>query len=529
VGQTAGIGRGRQEPAVGATKSDGSEVAGVEQASFSEGQLTALCEVSNELSTAATLDELCRRAVELARSRFGIDRLAIWLIDSDPRFLVGTFGVDEKTGKIRDESAMRRLSSDSRFPGILPGGRYSILVEDSDLWNHRKEVVGRGSLIVAALWDGQTVIGYLAADNALGGRSLTAGDEQLLRFFACNLGHLCGLKRAEHVLRESEERFRNLMEYIPGVSIQGYKTDGTVFYWNKASEKVYGYTAAEALGKNLGDLIIPAQIKPHFERALEIGKTIKSSGEFMPAGELMLLHKKGHLVPVYSIHTAVYIEGSEPLLFCIDVDLSERKKAEEVLRAQKERLDLILERSFDGINIAEYDPETHKRRLVLCNDRFVEMSGRSREELMAADDLNAFQSFSVPEVVRQGWRRDIEQGIPFSGSASWIRPDGKENYYEWSAASVVRDDKIYIIGIDRDMTEHRRRDEALREQEEHLRLIMENSSDGINITKLDRDVRKLRLVMCNDRFVEMTGRSREELLAADDLTPWITWPGWTPE
>ena len=45
-------------------------------------------------------------------------------------------------------------------------------------------------------------------------------------------------KRAEEALRESEERFRNLTEYLPGVSIQGYRPDGTLFYWNKASEKI---------------------------------------------------------------------------------------------------------------------------------------------------------------------------------------------------------------------------------------------------------------------------------------------------
>ncbi|MEA3458813.1 MAG: PAS domain S-box protein [Candidatus Thermoplasmatota archaeon] len=139
------------------------------------------------------------------------------------------------------------------------------------------------------------------------------------------------LKHMEINLQESEERFRNLMEYIPGVSVQGYDTDGKVFYWNKASEEVYGYTSKEAIGKNLADLIIPPDIKPIFKKCLEIGKKVEKSGEFRPSEELMLLHKKGHLVPVYSMHTAVCIKGKKPLLYCVDVDLSERKKAEERL------------------------------------------------------------------------------------------------------------------------------------------------------------------------------------------------------
>jgi PAS domain S-box-containing protein len=148
-------------------------------------------------------------------------------------------------------------------------------------------------------------------------------------------------KQVRTALRESEERFRNLMDYIPGVSVQGYTPDGTVRYWNKASEYVYGYTEEEAIGKNLADLIIPDDLRPLFAECLDIARQITESGEFMPPGELLLLHKDGHLVPVYSIHTAVCIKGEEPLLFCIDFDLSERKRVEEALRLANTRLNLL--------------------------------------------------------------------------------------------------------------------------------------------------------------------------------------------
>ena len=145
-------------------------------------------------------------------------------------------------------------------------------------------------------------------------------------------------RKAEATLLESEARFRNLMDYIPGVSIQGYRPDGTVVYWNKASKKVYGYTAREALGKTLEDLIIPPDLRPLFRESLKAADKIKKSGEFMPPGEVMLLHKDGHPVPVYSIHTAVCGEDRDPLLFCIDVDLSERRRREEELRASESKI-----------------------------------------------------------------------------------------------------------------------------------------------------------------------------------------------
>ncbi len=154
------------------------------------------------------------------------------------------------------------------------------------------------------------------------------------------LDQLLGLQEA---LKESEARFRNLLEYLPGVAVQGYGADGTVRYWNKASEKLYGYAMAEAVGRNLGDLIIPPEMKPHFAQALEIGAKATQSGEFMPSGERMLLHQNGSRVPVYSIHTVVCLEGSEPLMFAIDVDLSERKRVEEELRRYRDHLEKLVE------------------------------------------------------------------------------------------------------------------------------------------------------------------------------------------
>ncbi len=147
----------------------------------------------------------------------------------------------------------------------------------------------------------------------------------------------------QEALKESEAKFRNLLEYLPGVAVQGYGVDGTVRYWNKASEKLYGYLAEEAVGRNLGDLIIPPEIKPLFARGLDLGAQAAESGEFMPPGELMLLQKGGSRVPIHSIHTVVRLDGMEPLLFCIDVDLSERKRVEEELRRYRDHLENLVE------------------------------------------------------------------------------------------------------------------------------------------------------------------------------------------
>ncbi|CAN7586569.1 EAL domain-containing protein [Acidovorax sp. LjRoot74] len=136
-------------------------------------------------------------------------------------------------------------------------------------------------------------------------------------------------KQAESALRESELRFRSLLRNIPSISVQGYLEDGTTSYWNKASEHLYGYTADEALGANLLDLIIP----PPMREAVRghVAHMFKT-GEVIPAGELQLQRKDGSPVDVFSSHAYIQVPGHPPEMFCIDIDISGRKAAEDEAR-----------------------------------------------------------------------------------------------------------------------------------------------------------------------------------------------------
>lgn len=116
----------------------------------------------------------------------------------------------------------------------------------------------------------------------------------------------------------SEARFRKLFDETHAMSIQGYRSDGTVVYWNAASEKIYGYSPAEALGKNLLDLIIPSEMREEVRSAVDWMFANKTG---IPSGRLNLKHKNGSSVPVYSSHTVVELPGEEPIMFCMDADM----------------------------------------------------------------------------------------------------------------------------------------------------------------------------------------------------------------
>lgn len=138
-------------------------------------------------------------------------------------------------------------------------------------------------------------------------------------------------KKAEKALKESESRFRNLLKNIPSLSVQGYQMDGTVIYWNEASEKLYGYTREEAMGQNLLDLIIP----PEMQEAVAADiKNMSETRNVIEPSELLLKRKDNTRVSVFSSHTLLNKEGDNPEFFCVDLDLTLIKKAESLKNLQ---------------------------------------------------------------------------------------------------------------------------------------------------------------------------------------------------
>ncbi len=179
----------------------------------------------------------------------------------------------------------------------------------------------------------------------------------------------------------------------------------------------------------------------------------------------------------------------------LKAEITRLKEEGKALRHSEHQLRLILESTSDGINIAEHDPRTGKRRLVMCNDRYVQMAGRSREELMAADDLNQLgRAITTCSALS---KERIFKGLSLTGMSSWLRPDNKENYYEWTASPLEVGEKFHIVGIDRDVTEReqsRKLAEANRRLEElaHTDELTGLSNRRRLLDILDRELHQIR-------------------------------------
>ncbi len=164
-------------------------------------------------------------------------------------------------------------------------------------------------------------------------RAPGAWDAEVVRRMSKIIEVAIDRRRRADELRDSESRFRKFLEDIPNVAIQGCSLDGTIQFWNDASKQLYGFSQAEALGSNLLDLIVPAELKDGIGKGMA---RIDGGGQAPEDGELLLMRKKGDRVSVHSSHVVVRRRGKPDELFRLDIDLTERKKLEQqFLRTQR--------------------------------------------------------------------------------------------------------------------------------------------------------------------------------------------------
>src|SRR5262245_39350192 len=161
-------------------------------------------------------------------------------------------------------------------------------------------------------------------------------DERHLRLIdvATHTAAVCIAKqRADDALRNTEESLRATIQNTPNVAVQWYDRNGKVMFWNRASELLYGWTAAEAAGKSLDQLIFDRPEAEAFQQAL---LEIERTGTPVGPVEFPLHHRSGRTGVVLSTVFRIQLASGEARFVCMDVDLTDRK------RAEAERADLAI-------------------------------------------------------------------------------------------------------------------------------------------------------------------------------------------
>ena len=264
-------------------------------------------------------------------------------------------------------------------------------------------------------------------------------------------------KHTEQLLNESEEKYRKLVENsIEGI---GISKGNQILFANRPLLEMFGYDSMEEFLKTpLVGLVAPESMGMIEERLNKRRRGEPLSPRFV----YKALRKNGE-VRDFQISTSAILVNGEEITQSTFVDITERKRAEDRLLAERSTLRTLIDSLPDRIYVKDTEC-----RFLLNNAAHIRALGcRTQEEVLGKTD----HDFRPPEIARQYHEDDrlvIDTGLQLINKEQRITsPSGVEEWY-LSTKMPLRDSQgkiVGLVGISRDITERKLTELALRDRE----------------------------------------------------------------
>lgn len=250
--------------------------------------------------------------------------------------------------------------------------------------------------------------------------------------------------REQARLGESEQRFRSIFEQTQTVAVQGYNADREVIFWNAASESLFGYSAAQAHGKRMEDLLWPPALRAEAAAAFD---RMLAEGRPMGASELTLQDASGAEVPVFCSQVILKNARGELEMYRLDTDLRPVREASDSLI----KLQQAVEHSPSVVMITDT-----RGRIEYVNPKFTEVTGYSSEEALGRDTRLLASGQDDPSVYSDRQQR-LLSGQEWSGELHNRRKDGEFYWAEEQIAPIHNSvgEISHFVVIQQDITQER--------------------------------------------------------------------------
>jgi len=314
-------------------------------------------------------------------------------------------------------------------------------------------------------------------------------------------------RRTEQVLRESEEKYRILIENSHDI-IYTLTPDGTFTFVSPGWTALLGHEITQVIGKSFQQFVHPddiAKCRTFLRAVIETGQR-QTSVEYrvQHAGGTMHWHSS-NAVPLRDKTGAVIgFQGSAR-------DITERKNAEEALHNSVQLMEKVYFSLHDALFIIEAD----STKIIDCNPATSDIFGYSREDMINRSTGFLHISNASLDDFRVRLQSAIaEKGFLFLPEFQMKRKDGTIFFTENSVVPLMDDEgkNIGWVSVVRDITERKQAEEDLRSSEERFRLLSEASFEAIAIH--EEGV----LINANDQYFKMFGYEPGEALGIDMMT-----------
>jgi PAS domain S-box-containing protein len=513
-----------REQAVGALRQANDDLAvQVWERAVAQEALKTLQEMSIELSKATSFDETCRRAVELGHSGLGFDRISLWFVSEDSKFVAGTYGIDEQ-GQIRDEHRERIALEESPEHYAHFTQPSSFFHEDVPLYNEKRAIIGRGWNASVPLIDGARIVGRMYADNLLTQEPLPEYAKEVFALYGATVGRLCMQKRAEEdlqhaneqlearvqertaALQASEAQYRQIVE-LAEEGVWTVDAEERVTFVNRRMASMLGYSAEEMLGKSMYSFMDSQDRTTDSSSQQQVWDTLWET-------DFHFKHKDGGDVWALIAASPLLDDAGEygGILMMV-TDITARKQIEAGLRESEERFRQIAENIDDMFFVREPDFS----RILYISPAYDKIWGQSRQ--MWYDNPRAFMESIHPDDL-PNLERALAERVIGGHDLEYrvIRPDGTVRWLRSRTFPILdAQGKVYrTAGVVHDITERKQAQAQIEAERLLLQTVIDNQPDYVFVKDLDG-----RFMLNNVAHCRSLGKTAQELagLRSSDVYP----------
>jgi diguanylate cyclase (GGDEF)-like protein/PAS domain S-box-containing protein len=245
------------------------------------------------------------------------------------------------------------------------------------------------------------------------------------------------------------------MELTPLVAVHCMDRARNVRFWNDSCSLLYGIDGDGALGKPLsGMLVFDDQ-----DRRDAMLEQVWQSGQPSPAADWRVRTPDGRELWVYSAMFPLLYDGAVRQVFCMDVDVTARKRQEQELHLAAQ----VFEASRDAIVLTD-----QRRCIIAVNPAYVQMTGRTAQQMVGHEFISTPSGFDDAAQYHQIWR-DVDDNGHWQGEVA-SRHAGGGPFPGWLALTAIRDAQGQVanyMGILSDISDRKKTEAQLRHLAEH--------------------------------------------------------------